>query len=298
MADHDAASASPEQLDALIARLRARAADPERRADVIVDAFSAQVRTMDLGSLMGMGRSVAGDLGRLLGQIRTTGTVSPDLQARAESIGQLMSTPARPDLPAVATGAAVAQAEATLGRRLPDALRRAWLEVANGGVGPGSGLLSVEAATQAYADMRRDPEGPRGATWPEGLLPVVAFDPGYDCVDLDSGKVITWDPEDLTERSGEAAWRRTFREVAPSVEAWLTTWVGSKTQAEQVAERMAASQVEQARAARAHIAAMTPEARAAMGLPEVGWERVVWGGIGLDEDEDGAPEVGSGSGGA
>jgi hypothetical protein len=32
------------------------------------------------------------------------------------------------------------------------------------------------------------------------------------------------------------------------------------------------------------IAAMTTEARAAMGLPEVGWEAVVWGGIGLDED--------------
>jgi hypothetical protein len=36
---------------------------------------------------------------------------------------------------------------------------------------------------------------------------------------------------------------------------------------------------------RARIAAMTPEERAAMGLPAVGWERVVWGGIGLDEDE-------------
>jgi hypothetical protein len=72
--------------------------------------------------------------------------------------------------------------------------------------------------------------------------------------------------------------------------------VGSKTQAEQAAERMAASQVEQARAARAHIAAMTPEARAAMGLPEVGWERVVWGGIGLDEGEESAPDGGSGSG--
>jgi len=31
---------------------------------------------------------------------------------------------------------------------------------------------------------------------------------------------------------------------------------------------------------------MTPEQRAAMGLPSVGWERVVWGGIGLDEAAD------------
>jgi hypothetical protein len=34
------------------------------------------------------------------------------------------------------------------------------------------------------------------------------------------------------------------------------------------------------------IAAMTAEERAAMGLPEVGWEKVVWGGIGLEEDDD------------
>jgi len=29
---------------------------------------------------------------------------------------------------------------------------------------------------------------------------------------------------------------------------------------------------------------MSPEERAAMGLPESGWEHVVWGGLGLDED--------------
>ena len=33
-----------------------------------------------------------------------------------------------------------------------------------------------------------------------------------------------------------------------------------------------------AREARENIARMSPEERAAMGLPEVGWERVVWGG--------------------
>ena len=65
----------------------------------------------------------------------------------------------------------------------------------------------------------------------------------------------------------------------------------SKTQAEQQAELMAhvlsdESQVRQAREARAMIGRMTPEERAKMGLPEVGWERVVWGGLGWDEDED------------
>ena len=41
-----------------------------------------------------------------------------------------------------------------------------------------------------------------------------------------------------------------------------------------------------AREARENIARMSPEERAAMGLPEVGWERVVWGGLGWVEDDE------------
>ena len=50
-------------------------------------------------------------------------------------------------------------------------------------------------------------------------------------------------------------------------------------------ERLRARLADPARASRAAIAAMTPEQRAAMGLPAEGWERVVWGGLGLDPDE-------------
>jgi hypothetical protein len=120
-----------------------------------------------------------------------------------------------------------------------------------------------------------------------GLLPVTEREPGHYCVEVPGGRVLDWDPEDLREHSSEAIWQRSFSEAAPSVEAWLTTWVGSRTQAEEMAEMMARSQVEEARRSRAMIAAMTPEERAAMGLPEVGWERVVWGGLGLDDEPTG-----------
>ena len=43
--------------------------------------------------------------------------------------------------------------------------------------------------------------------------------------------------------------------------------------------------VAMARESRARIAAMTPEQRAAMGLPEAGWEQAVWGGLGLEPDQ-------------
>jgi hypothetical protein len=49
-------------------------------------------------------------------------------------------------------------------------------------------------------------------------------------------------------------------------------------------EQMRDYQLKAAREARASIGRLTSEQRAAMGLPEVGWERVVCGGIGLDED--------------
>jgi hypothetical protein len=42
--------------------------------------------------------------------------------------------------------------------------------------------------------------------------------------------------------------------------------------------------IAEARRSRATIAAMTAEQRTAMGLPAVGWERVVWNGLGLDDE--------------
>jgi hypothetical protein len=281
MTDHDAA------IDHLIAGLKARAADPDRRADVIVDSFSASARTMDLGSLLGMGRSVAGGLDQLLGEIRSTGMPSAESRAAADAIDAAMRTPAQPTLPAPASSVAVEAAERELGGALPNALRRAYLEVADGGFGPGAGLMPLAAAMATYRSYLAESPGPRRSTWPRGVLPVTEREPGHHCVEVPTGRVLDWDPEDLREHSSDAAWQRSFSDAAPSVEEWLTAWVGSRTQAEEVAELMARSQVEEARKARAQIAAMTPEARAAMGLPEVGWERVVWGGIGLDEDDDG-----------
>jgi len=284
MTDPDAA------LDQLIAGLKARAADPDRRADVIVDSFSASVRTVDLGSLLGMGRSMAGSLNQLLGEIRETGMPTAQSREAADSIGAAMRTPARPNLPAPATASAVEAAEQEVGGALPIAFRRAYLEIADGGFGPGAGLLPLSTGLAAYRSYLAESPGPRRSTWPRGALPVTERDPGHYCVEVPTGRVLDWDPEDLREHSSEAAWQRSFSEVAPSVEAWLTTWVGSRTQAEEMADLMARAQVEDARKARAHIAAMTPEARAAMGLPEAGWEKVVWGGIGLEEDGDGDGE--------
>jgi hypothetical protein len=271
-----------DQLDALIGRLRARAGDPQRRADAPQSAFSASIASMSLGNLFSAGRAAALDLRRVV-EMNQAGRIDPELHVKAEDIHRAMSTPAETDVRPVASEALVASVEAELGGRLPLALRRAYREVADGGFGPGGGLLSLAAAMAAYRGLSSEPYLPSGSTWPVGLLPILEAHPGYTCVDVATGQVIDWDPEELTERSGETAWRRSFSAASPSVEAWLEAWVGSRPSQEVMQEELDRSTVEQARQSRAMIAAMTPEQREAMGLPEVGWERVVWGGIGLDE---------------
>jgi SMI1 / KNR4 family (SUKH-1) len=245
-------------VDELIERLRVRVADPKRRTDAPQSI------------------SFSGPGGTMTTQFNTIGGL---LMGRPGST----SNPNVPEaLPAPASVAALDTAQQRLGAPLPYSLRRLYAEIADGGFGPGGGLLSIERAIEAWLEVTREPFLPKGYPWPVELLPIVDAEPGYDCVDLRTGRVVGWDPEGLSERSGEKAWQKSFSEAAPSLEAWLREWVERRPAHEALQERINNSMVEEARKARTRIAAMSPEERRAMGLPEVGWEKVVWGGIGLD----------------
>jgi SMI1 / KNR4 family (SUKH-1) len=263
--------------DALIERLRTRAADPERRVDVRQNQFMAGVSSMDLGGLLGMLGSVSGDLQRVVAANQAGTPIDADLHARTEALGSAMSTPVASSLPPPATSEAVAAVEARLGVGLPPFLRRVYLEVADGGFGPGGGLLGLSAAMTALEQMRTGDELPRGRSWPDTLLPVVERDPGLYGVDCSTpeGRVVDWDPEELTEFAGEAAFAASFADEAPSVEAWLETWVGGKTQAEQHAEMMRDAMSNAMAQSRAHFAAMTPEQKAAFGLTDDEWAELM-----------------------
>ncbi len=265
-------------MDDLIERLRRRAADPERRNDAPRPTAGSTFASIDLGSLFGGSSGGLGGLGATLGRVVAANQAGRPIAADDLDLAEGIATPApaaADALPEPASEATLAAAETRLGRRLPVELRRVWGDVANGGFGPGGGLASVAAALERYASLTAEPVGPRGQAWPATLLPIVLYDPDCDTIDLDTGAVIAWDVEE--------AWSRAFHEVAPSLDAYLEAWLGAPTAHEQLEARVAASNLEQARAARAHIATLSPEERAAMGLPEVGWERVVWGGLGLDD---------------
>ena len=130
-----------------------------------------------------------------------------------------------------ATPAAMADAEAALGFRLPELLRRLYLEVGNGGFGPGFGLLPLSRASLGdnppaeaefdlvgqYDALRRD--SPRSSGWRPGMVP--AFYCGcsvfefVDCHNPDGAVV----PLDLGADMEECC---PVPSLARRLEMWLT----------------------------------------------------------------------------
>jgi hypothetical protein len=280
----------PLPLDELLPRLRDRAADPERRTSSRPSQLMAGIRTMDLGGLLTMGRSLASQL-RGVVAANQAGTVDPAGHAAALEIERQMTTPAALVLPGPADDATVAAAEARLGIRLPHALRRIYGEVADGGFGPGEGILPLSQVVGQYEELRSPGMMPEDRSWPEGLLPLVSMDPGWDCVEASSGRVIAWDPEELDERVTDREWARAFREIHPTVEAWLTDWVGSKTQQELHEVQMRSMRESGAYTHIRSLQSMSPEQLESYGLTP-GWEAEMAANMGVPWPPPGEPEAG------
>lgn len=277
----------------LIEAIRTRIADPDRRVDARPSEFFAGVQSMSLGALFRAGRAAAADALRA-----ARGDLDDELVRKAEAYGASMNRPVERPLPAPATSEALAAAEARMGVTIPPLLRSLYAEVANGGFGPGSGIIGITGGWtddhgRTIEDLfemmsEGDPDEPSWS-WPAGLLPIVDASPVWTCVEtaVPGNRIVDFDHEEIDY----GGWDASFSQVAPSLHDWLVTWVGSRpaheVQREEMAAQMANSDVETARQAREAIGRMSIEERRAMGLPDVGWEKVVWGGIGLEPDEKG-----------
>ncbi|TSD87110.1 SMI1/KNR4 family protein [Mycobacterium sp. KBS0706] len=126
----------------------------------------------------------------------------------------------------------VADDERQLGFPLPPLLKRIYSELANGGFGPGYGLIGLtngipddtgKTGPAIYRMFRDgDPEDPRW-TWPEGLLPIChwgcAILSCIDCADPNF-RMRIFDPNEHRDED----WADAFFEESPSFEEWIGAW--------------------------------------------------------------------------
>jgi hypothetical protein len=233
--------------DHLLARLRARADDPHGRIDEPGDAFTDMLGALPIGQLFEMVREGGAALHDLVAA--NTGQTPAAPRVPAPSGGfmvggfdvtgmvRMMQTPAPTRRRPPAPPALVDAAEAALGLRLPTLLVRVYTEVADGGVGPGGGLLPLlerngrrtQSLVEAYESVCDASEHGYGAPWPRHLLPIASWDdgvlavvdttdPAHPVYEVDYAAVEE-DDEDATPWAGPP--------VAPSLGEWLRRWAES-----------------------------------------------------------------------
>ncbi len=119
-----------------------------------------------------------------------------------------------------AGGTEVERTESQLGFRLPSLLQRLYLEVADGGVGPGYGLFPAgehtaangqpETLSESYAKLSIDPR------WPARLLPLCDWGcANWSCLDCraDDGAIVTFVGEEGFTNTGH------------TLRSWLGAWL-------------------------------------------------------------------------
>jgi len=215
----------------LLEQIAKRANDPLRRTYGAGVRASAQ--PLDISSLLwnlqkhgaAGAQGLAGALGNLQSLMGGLGGAMLMGPSGATSIGAPAAPGAEPLRPAP-DPARLAQAEAALGRPFPAALRQLYT-IGDGGFGPGDGLFPLAAAIDRYRDMVRKPFGPNGQNWPPKLLPLFDENPVLVCVDLETGAIVAWDPEEIENEDSEADWQRSFKPEQPDLAELMRGWIAS-----------------------------------------------------------------------
>lgn len=190
---------------------------------------------------------------QLIQQLRER--VSDPLRAVEHALTEL------PRVPPALASAQLLRAEKLLGCQLPDLLKALYLQVGNGGFGPGYGLFPISLGDPGFADLvgvywyvrgdarqlnpdtlldltklaeqdlsdEASPAGPADATfdwqWPAGLLPILSHGCGiYECLECTGleGAVILHHPDYLV--AGGSV-QDTLTELAPSLQRRLEAWL-------------------------------------------------------------------------
>jgi hypothetical protein len=136
-----------------------------------------------------------------------------------------------------ASEVAVAATEKQLGFNLPQTLRRIYLKVANGGFGPGYGVMGVAGG---FADdlghtvgdlfevyRRGDPEDPEW-NWPERFLPICHWGcvvySALDCRDEQTAVYLV----DVSGKEPGEPMDKIIKLQTDALERWLRDWLEGK----------------------------------------------------------------------
>lgn len=166
-----------------------------------------------------------------------------------------------------------------------------YSHIADGGFGPGTGLLPLKRALAARAEHMANPILNE---WPDHLLPIVQLDGCDDCYNFNTGAIVRYNFDGALDSGGPRDEVSTLFEVGVSLAAYLGEWLDRPkrerterfrpasslgfTQGEVVVDMLAANELRQA------IDALrdSEEARAAWDLPATGWESILCETRGLD----------------
>ena len=122
----------------------------------------------------------------------------------------------------------LAMAEAEFGFSLPEFMRQLYLQVGNGGFGPGYGLFPLGESSadyemiETYARMVSTNIPPPDRPWPKEFVLIADWGCGiYSSLNWQKGSVHRFNG-DLHE-DGQP-WESVFASEAPSLEAWFEDW--------------------------------------------------------------------------
>lgn len=224
--------------DELLARIRARAADSDRRymtaaedqsrielsTDEIQRRFDERDREeIEAGREPGLGQ---GDLFRMMqDKLREWGVERPTMSFLERDDGTMgaSSEPAgAKPLPPPPMPGDWATLEQIVGRPMPDDLKRLY-SIANGGFGPGfTGLNPLESVGSNYTDFRRrGPDYCGSIDYPASFVPIASEMLDYH-YDLDTGRIISSNQDWVNdELEPEDIYDIAFQSLASMLENWL-----------------------------------------------------------------------------
>jgi hypothetical protein len=262
----------------LFKRIAERANDPMRRT--AMSGAQASAQPLDLGSLMSdfqkhappQAQGLLGALGKMQGMF---GGSMPGFTMMGPGGMMSVGMPTGPQPLAPPPGEqALKDAEKAIGRPLPDEVQQLYA-IGDGGFGPGEGLMPLAELVEKYREVTHEPYGPLGQDWPKRLLPLFNEDPVLSCIDMDSGEIVAWDPEEIEDEDSDEDWQRSFKPEHPSLAALMQQWLGEETIEDMMQREMRAAQDKMADEWIERLEKQSEAARAGHGFSGPDWREQV-----------------------